>query len=99
MRIVYEVSVIKDRPYVQEPQYETDTYYAVTGFAPTIDGAARKATRYMIDYLEAAHGMGRNDAYVLASLAADLHIAEVVDVPHMLVTMHIDKDIFVGPDQ
>ena len=95
MRIVYEVNVLKDRPYVQEPQYETDTYYAVTGFAPTIDEAARKATRYMLDYLEAERGMHRNDAYVLASLAADLHIAEVVDVPNMLVSMHIDKSIFL----
>ena len=95
MRIVYEVNVLKDRPFIQEPQYETDTYYAVTGFATTIDEAARKATRYMIDYLESARGMERNDAYVLASLTADLHIAEVVDVPHMLVSMHIDKEIFL----
>ena len=94
MRIVYEVNVLKDRPYVQEPQYETDTYYAVTGFAPTIDEAARKATVYMIDYLESVRGMARSDAYVLASLAADLHIAEVVDVPNMLVSMHINKNLF-----
>ena len=99
MRIVFEVNVLKDRPYVQEPQYETDDYYAVTGFAPTIDEAARKATLFMIDYLEQARGMGRNDAYVLASLAADLHIAEVVDVPNMLVTMHIDHSLFVGPHE
>ena len=97
MRIVYEVNVLSGMPHVQEPQYETDTYYAVTGFAPTIDEAARKATRYMIDYLVSVRGMARNDAYVLSSLAADLHIAEVVDVPHMLVSMHIDKSIFVDP--
>lgn len=94
MRIVYEVNVIRDKPYLEEPQYETNEYYAVTGFDVTIDGAARKATQYMIDYLEAAHGLDRTEAYVLSSLVADLHIAEVVDVPHMLVTMHLPKRVF-----
>lgn len=93
MRIVYEIDVIKDGRKIQEPQYETDEYYAVTGFGETIDEAAKKATRYMIDYLENEHGMDRNDAYALASLAGDLKIAEVVDVPHMLVTMHMSKDV------
>lgn len=94
MRIVYEVNVIKDKPYLVEPQYETPQYYAVTGFDVTIDGAARKASRYMIDYLAAERDMSRQEAYVLSSLAADLHIAETVDVPHMLVTMHVPKNLF-----
>jgi acetamidase/formamidase len=93
MRIVYEVEVIKDGRKIQEPQYETDDYYAVTGFGTTIDTAAQKATRYMIDYLVDEHGLSRNDAYALSSLAGDLKIAEVVDVPHMLVTMHMSKDV------
>ena len=94
MRIIYQVNVIKNRPHIKEPQYETDDYYAVTAFAETIDEAAKKATRYMIDHLVATRGMDRADAYVLASLAADLKIAEVVDVPHVLVTMHLAKSIF-----
>ena len=92
MRIVYEVNVIKGRK-IAEPQYETDEYYAVTGFGRTIDEAAKKATGYMIDYLAAEHGLSREDAYMLCSLAGDLKIAEVVDIPHMLVTMHISKDV------
>ena len=94
MRIVYEVNVIKNQPHIKEPQYETDDYYAVTGFAETIDEATEKATRYMLDHLVATRGMTREDAYVLLSLAGDLHIAEVVDVPHMLVTMHLAKSLF-----
>ena len=62
--------------------------------AVTLDEAARKATRYMIDHLVHRHGLDRTDAYVLASLAADLKIAEVVDVPHVLVAMHLPKAIF-----
>ena len=65
MRIVYEVRVIKGGHDSQEPQYETDEYYAVTAFATTIDEAARKATRYMIDYLVVRHGLDRTEAYVL----------------------------------
>jgi acetamidase/formamidase len=34
---------------------------------------------------------------MLCSLAADLKIAEVVDMPHMLVTMHLPKSIFELP--
>ena len=95
MRLVLEVAVIKDRS-IAEPQYETDAYYAVTGFGTTIDEAARKATRYMLDYLESERGMAREDAYALASLAGDLKISEAVDMPHYLVAMRIPKAIFSG---
>lgn len=93
MRIVYQLDVIKGGREIQEPQYETDEYYAVTGFGATIDAAARKATGFMVDYLVAEHHLDRNEAYVLCSLAADLKIAEVVDVPHVLVAMHISKSV------
>lgn len=96
MRIVYEISVIKGGRSIAEPQYETDEYYATTGFATTIDEAAKKATRYMIDYLVETRGLSREQAYMLCSLAGDLKVAETVDVPHMLVTMHMPKHIFVG---
>lgn len=94
MRIVAELTVIKGQRAIAEPQYETDEFYAVTAFAGTLDEAAIKATRFMIDYLEAERSMARQDAYALASVAADLKISEVVDVPHVLVSMHIRKDIF-----
>jgi len=94
MRIVYKVDVVKGGRKLPEPQYETDTYYATTGFATTIDEAARKATRFMIDHVVVTYGLSRSDAYMLCSLACDLKIAEVVDVPNMLVAMHLRKDIF-----
>ena len=40
-----------------------------------------------------ARSLDRNEAYVLCSLAADLKVAEVVDVPHVLVAMHISKEV------
>ncbi|MDH3743892.1 MAG: acetamidase/formamidase family protein [Acidobacteriota bacterium] len=96
MRIVYRISVLKGGRSIEEPQYETDTYYATTGFGTTIDEAAKKATRYMIDYIVETRGLDRDEAYMLCSLAGDLKIAETVDVPHMLVSMHLPKSIFSG---
>ncbi|MEM8896760.1 MAG: acetamidase/formamidase family protein [Bacteroidota bacterium] len=90
-RIIYEVEVLKNKS-IKEPQYETEEYYAVTAFGETLDEAAKKAVRYMIDYLETERGLSRMEAYALCSLAGDLKIAEVVDVPHMLVSMHMSKE-------
>jgi len=96
MRIVLELELIQGGRPLEEPQYETDEFYATTGFAETVDEAAKKATRYMVDYRVAERGMDRYEAYVLASLAGDSKISEVVDVPHVLVSMHMPKSIFAG---
>jgi acetamidase/formamidase len=98
MRIVYKISVLKNARPIQEVQYETNSYYATTGFATTIDEAAQKATRFMVDCLVDTHGLSREDAYMLCSIAGNLHIAEAVDIPHMLVTMHMSKSIFLAHD-
>ncbi len=91
LRIVYNVEVLKGVRPIAEPQYETDTYYAVTAFGTSIDQAARKATLYMIDWLVATYGITRTEAYVLCSLQGDLKISETVDMPHFLVSMHFPK--------
>ena len=93
MRIRFRLQVIKNRS-ISEPQYESEDYYATTGFATTIDEAAKKATRYMVEYISKTYNMSWDDAYMLCSLIGDLKIAEVVDVPNMLVTMHIPKKVF-----
>ena len=92
-RIIYEIKVLKDGRSITEPQYETDDFYAVTAFALTLDEAAKKATRFMIDYLVEVHGLERHEANMLCSVAADLKIAEVVD-QNVLVSMHISKSLF-----
>ena len=94
MRIVYQGDVIKGDRKLSEPQYETDEYYAVTGVAPTIDEAARKATQFLVDFLVTAHHLTPIEAYSLCSLAGDLKISEVVDLPNVLVSMHIPKNLF-----
>jgi len=93
MRIRYRLSIRRDKE-ISEPQYETDSYYATTGFGTSLNEAAQKATAYMVDYLVNTRNMSWEEAYMLCSLVADLKIAEVVDLPHVLVTMHIPKSIF-----
>jgi len=92
LRIIYQIDLIKNKN-LSEPQYETADYYATTGFAPSIDEAARKATLFMVQYLVEEHNLTEDEAYALCSLAGDLKIAEVVDVPNMLVTMHMPKHV------
>ena len=94
MRALVRLRVIKDKK-IAEPQYETEDYYATTGYGTTIDEAAKKATRYMIAHIAETYDMSEGDAYMLCSLIGDLKIAEVVDIPHMLVTMHIPKKVFL----
>lgn len=97
LRVRYQVWVI-DAPAhpVPETQYMNDDVYAVTAVGETIDEAARKATGFMVDYLQQVHGVPGTEAYVLASTAANLKIAEVVDVPHMLVTMQLPRRLIPG---
>lgn len=59
--------------------------------------AARRALLEMIGWLEAERGLTREQGYVLASVAADLRVAEVVNVPNPLVTCSLPLDVF-DPD-
>ncbi len=61
------------------PMAETRDKVITMGFHEDLDEAARLATRNMIEYLEEHRGMDRDDAYVLSSLAVDLHISQLVN--------------------
>ena len=56
--------------------------------------AARNAVRAMIEWLGAERGLSREQAYVLCSVAVDLRIAEIVDVPNPVVTARCPLDLF-----
>ncbi|MGH9368156.1 MAG: acetamidase/formamidase family protein, partial [Thermoanaerobaculia bacterium] len=58
--------------------------------------AARDALRKMIDYLVAAKGLTPHQAYVLASVAVDLRIGNLVDVPNFAVSAQLPLEVFVG---
>src|SRR6266850_327782 len=61
------------------PRAETPTHYMAMGLDPDLDEAARLATREMVDFLVAEQKMTPDEAYMLCSLAADLHVTQVVD--------------------
>ncbi|CAK5277926.1 unnamed protein product [Mycena citricolor] len=55
--------------------------------------ATRAAVRSMIEFLAAEHGLSRVEAYMLCSVAGDLRLHEVVDMPNFVVGMMIPKSI------
>jgi len=56
--------------------------------------AARAALIKMIAYIQREHGLDREQAYILASVAVDLRIGQVVDVPNYIVTAILNEDVF-----
>jgi formamidase len=78
-------------------------YFATTGLCVGRDGsnlaedltmAARNALLSMIDHLGYEYGYTRQQAYAICSVAVDLRVAELVDVPNVLVTATLPLDIF-----
>ncbi len=48
----------------------------------------------MIDYLDEAHDLSREDAYVLSSLCVDLKISEIVDAGQYIVSALLPLSVF-----
>ena len=57
--------------------------------------AAQNALVAMIDYIVDRYGYDRTQAYMIASVAVDLRIAQLVDIPNVGVTAILPLDIFV----
>ena len=66
-------------------------YEVTTGIGPDLFQAARDATSGMIDLLCARHGMAPVEAYMLASVCADLRISEIVDQPNWVVSFYFPR--------
>jgi formamidase len=56
--------------------------------------AARSALIDLIDYIQREHGLSREQAYILTSVAADLVVGQVVDVPNYAVSAILDLSVF-----
>lgn len=78
-------------------------FFATTGQSVTREGvnfaedatlAARNALLNMIDYLVDERGFTRQQAYAICSVAVDLKISELVDVPNFVVSAFLPLDIF-----
>lgn len=68
--------------------------YATDGIGPDLMEASRGAVRRMIEWMGREHGLAPMEAYLLCSVAVDLRISEIVDVPNFVVTAHCPLGIF-----
>src|SRR5262249_10145768 len=56
--------------------------FVTTAHGPDLFACAQQAVRHMIDHLCEERGLGREEAYIVSSVAVDLSISEIVDVPN-----------------
>jgi len=98
-RVTVRVGLRTERP-LREPQLRTagqparGAEFATTAHGPDLFAASQQAVRYLIDHLAAERGLTREEAYVVASVAADLRISEIVDAPNWIVSAFLPEAIF-----
>lgn len=94
----YAVSGLPIKPVGELPVYSTylggDKITPLANLSEDLTLAARNALLNMIDHLVRTKGLTREQAYVLSSVAVDLVIAQVVDVPNVSVTAVLNRDVF-----
>lgn len=64
-----------------------------TGIGPDLLMAARAAARSMVEEICHRTALAPEHAYILTSVAADLVISEIVDLPNFVVSMHLSKSL------
>ena len=69
-------------------------FYHTTGVGPDLMEDAKKAVRDMIDWLVRDQGLSLHEAYAICSVAGDLKVSEVVDLPNWIVSMTVPRGIF-----
>lgn len=69
-------------------------FYHTTGVGPDVMENAKIAVRDMIDWLVREQGLSLHEAYAICSVAGDLKISEVVDIPNWIVSMTVPRGVF-----
>jgi formamidase len=97
--------VFTQQRYFTDPKYAVpERFIGVMGFPINgkgeIEGenlrlACRNAVLNMIELLQ-ERGFTREQAYVICSVAVDLHVSQVVDVPNVVVSALLPEAIFAG---
>lgn len=88
-----EVTVVLSRNrelQLERPMIETPTSWITYAAAKTLDGAAKLATSDMVRFIMNSRGIDFEEAYMLASVAANLRVSQIVD-PLMAAKMEISK--------
>ncbi|MFA5552445.1 MAG: acetamidase/formamidase family protein, partial [Trueperaceae bacterium] len=104
MTVRVRVNLVKKAGF-DNPRYEVTSeaakepmpkgFYATTGVAPDLMDATKDAIRAMIDHLGREYNLEPQLAYALCSVAVNLRISEVVDMPNWVVSAVLPKHIFV----
>jgi acetamidase/formamidase len=87
--------IVRKDMHLRWPRAETPTHFITMGLNEDLNLCATLALREMIDFLVNEKHLSRDDAYMLASVAGDLHITQLVD-GNKGVHMLLPKSIFSG---
>jgi acetamidase/formamidase len=100
--VLVKIDLIKDAK-ISSPEFETSSavtkhidsagYLVTTGVGPDLMVGAREAVSRMIDLLVKRHKITPMQAYMLCSVAGDLRISEIVDMPNWVVSFYFPKSI------
>ena len=88
-------------PIKEKGEVPPDLEYLRAGKVPELENlskdislAARNALMEMIDYISETYGYSKEQAYIIASIAVDLRIGQLVDAPNVGVIAILPLDIF-----
>jgi formamidase len=102
-RGIQDLQFFRDDYFIRPELAAPRRFFATTGIGVHKDGtnesedlslSAKNALLNMIEHLE-TRGFDRQQAYALCSVAVDLRISQVVDVPNLLVSALLPLDIFM----
>jgi acetamidase/formamidase len=77
------------------PRAETPTHWIAMGMDKDLVQATKMAVRQAIEFLASEKGLTKDDAYMLASVACDVDVTQLVD-GNVGVHVLIPKAIFTG---
>jgi formamidase len=89
-------------PCYEAPPRPPRAVFATTGIPLDDEGrqgnldlglATRRALLELLSWLEHEHGLAREPAYILMSVAAELRVSELVDAPNALVSAALPLDV------
>ena len=103
-RVTLRIGLDAKRP-VAEPRLRTTNppsgngrrgpWIATTAHGPDLFASAQQTIRYLIEQIVEEHGLSREQAYIVCSVAADLKISEIVDAPNWIVSAFLPESIFL----
>ncbi|UWR22144.1 acetamidase/formamidase family protein [Sulfitobacter sp. S190] len=102
MDVEIKIDLIKDVK-IAFPRLETNGpvtnhtdqqgYRVTTGIGPDLMQSSRDAVRQMIDWICTTAKISPVEAYMLCSVAGDLRISEIVDMPNWVVSFYFPKSV------